>query len=270
MTAEPRLCWVDGELLPLGAPALRADDSAFSLGLGCYTTARAAGGKIRFLARHVARLVRDARRLGLGDLDATRVTEALETTGGENFPPAGAVDGVVRAQASRDAAGALHLTAVPRSAGEEPASWRAEIAVFAHEGPMPWSGAKVSNHLLFALAHEHASRAGLDEALLLDRDGYLVEGSRSNVIVVCADGQVATPDLARGGVAGVGLDVLRERAPEIAVRHIAGSELTSAQELIAVNAVRGARAIACLDGRDIGDGTPGPVATRLDALLAHD
>ena len=132
---------------------------------------------------------------------------------------------------------------------------------------MPWSGAKVSNHLLFVLASDHARSAGCDESLLLDRDGYLVEGSRSNLLIVDQRGGLATPDPARGGVAGVGLEVLLERVPEIAVRHVSGSELATASELIAVNAVRGPKSIVCLDGRDVGDGRPGPVSKQLSACF---
>jgi branched-subunit amino acid aminotransferase/4-amino-4-deoxychorismate lyase len=257
--------------VPIDARALRPDDSAFSAGRGCYTTARFRGGRIRFLERHSARLARDARRLGIGSVDPARVAEALAATGRANFAEApGGGDGVVRVQASRDGAGALHLTAVPRSAGPEPAVWRACTAPMPHEGPMPWSGAKVSNHLLFALAGDHARAAGCDEALLLDRHGYLVEGSRSNLLVVGKDGRLATPDLARGGVAGVGLEVLRERVPEISVRHVPQGELLELRELIAVNAIRGPKPIVSLDGREIGDGRPGPISRRLAECFAED
>ena len=132
---------------------------------------------------------------------------------------------------------------------------------------MPWSGAKVSNHLLFALAGDEARERGVDEVLLVDAEGYLVEGSRSNVVVVDRDGSLATPDLARGGVEGVGLEVLRERMPEIRVRHLPASGLAAASELVAVNAIRGPRPIVELDGRPVGDGQPGPGAARLAAAF---
>jgi branched-subunit amino acid aminotransferase/4-amino-4-deoxychorismate lyase len=258
---RPRFCWVDGSLLPIDAPAVLASDSAFSFGRGCYTTARIRNGCARFAERHAARLVRDARRIGLGELDPKQVLQALEETGRACF--GAQTDGIVRVQASRDGAARLHLTALPRPTGAEPATWTALISPLIHEGPMPWSGVKVSNHLLFALASEQAREAGADEALLLDREGYLVEGSRSNVVVAFADGETATPDLARGGVAGVGLEVLNERGAEIRVRHVSGRELTEAIELIAVNAIRGPRPIVALDDRPVGDGRPGPVARHL-------
>ena len=259
--------WVDGVLVARSGAALRADDSANSVGPGCFTTARISNGRPRFAARHARRLRRDAAGLGLPAVECDFVLRALVETGRAAF---GDRDGVVRVQASRDSAGGLQLTAVPRALGPERASWRARRAPFAHEGPMPWSGAKVSNHLLYALAAQSARDAGLDEAILLDRAGYLVEGSRSNILVVDEAGRVSLPDLARGGVAGVAREVLCERAPEIEIRHVPETEMATASELIAINAVRGARPIVSLDGCTVGDGEPGPVARRLDTLLARD
>ncbi len=223
---------------------------------------------MRFAARHAARLVRDARRLGIGELCEDRVITGLEETGRAAFGTGvEASDGIVRIQASRGADGSVHLTAVPRATGDEPATWRACLAPFPHEGPMPWSGAKVSNHLLFTLAGDHARGRQQDEAILCDRDGYVVEGSRSNLLLVGEDGVPATPDLSRGGVAGVGLAVLRERAPEIRERHLTPGDLRAAHELLAVNAIRGPRPVVALDGQPIGNGRPGPVARRLQALF---
>jgi 4-amino-4-deoxychorismate lyase len=265
---EPQPCWVNGALVERESAALPATDSAFAQGRGCYTTARVRAGRLRFGDRHARRIVRDARRLAIGSVDPGRVIAALEETAEAAFGPGG--DGIVRVQASRDGSGRVHLVAVPRHPGAEPAAWTACRAPFPHEGPTPWSGAKVTNHLLFALAADHARAHGVEETLLLDSERYLVEGSRSNLIVVGEDGRLATPDLARGGVAGVGLEVLGERDPSIRVRHIRDGELSAVSELIAVNAIRGPRPIVRLDGGTVGDGEPGEQARRLARLFDAD
>ena len=56
--------WVDGTLRPADAAAVRADDSAFSEGRGCYTSVRIRAGAPTFAKRHAQRLERDARALG--------------------------------------------------------------------------------------------------------------------------------------------------------------------------------------------------------------
>jgi len=267
MSASGLPCWVDGQLLPPGAPVLPADDSAFLEGRGCYTTARIRGGRALWADRHARRLERDARRLEIGEVDPEQVLRALTELGRAAFSQG---EGIVRVQASRSSRGQLHVVGIPRELGPEPRCWAARIAPFPHEGPTPWSGAKVTNHLHPALAAASAREAGLDEALLLDSHGYLVEGARSNLVLVGPTGTPATPDLARGGVAGIAREILCERVAGLECRDIDGSELRRARELIAVNAVRGARPIVCVDGTDVGDGEPGPWARRLDDILSAE
>jgi len=257
--------WVDGELIDAGAAVVRADDSAFSSGRGCYSTGRFAGGRVRFGDRVVRRLARDARILDLGKVDETLCLAGMVTLGKAHF---GSGEGVVRLQASRDGAGSLHLVGVARAVGPEPAEWRAISPPFPHEGRAPYSGAKVTNHLLFAMAREQAVRAGADEAALFDAEGFLIEGARSNFVLALGDGSLATPSLGRGGVAGVAREILLERLPEIAETELHRRTLGEAQELIAVNAVRGSRPVVELDGKPVGDGKPGPAALQLSEALA--
>jgi branched-subunit amino acid aminotransferase/4-amino-4-deoxychorismate lyase len=240
------------------------DDSAFSSGRGCYSTARFTAGRLRFGERAVRRLARDARTLGLGEVDEALCLAGMLELGRAHF---GNAEGVVRLQASRDGAGCLHVVGIARELGLEPDTWRAISPTFPHEGPMPYAGAKVTNHLLFAMARDQAQRASVDEAVIFDVGGFLIEGARSNLVVVRGDGSLATPDLKRGGVAGLAREVLLERVPELEEADLHRRTLAEARELIAINAVRGARPIVELDGRPIGDGQAGAVALRLRKIL---
>jgi branched-chain amino acid aminotransferase len=263
--SSPGPIWVDGKLRDADTAAVSADDSAFSSGRGCYSTGRFAGGRVRYGERVVRRLARDARALGLGKVDEALCLAGMVTLGHAHF---GDGEGVVRLQASRDGAGSLHVVGVSRALGPEPAEWRAISPPFPHEGPTPYSGAKVTNHLLFAMARDRAARAGVDEAVLFDSEGFLIEGARSNLVLARSDGNLATPSLQRGGVAGVAREILLEKLPEIAEAELHQRTLGKARELIAVNAVRGARPVIELDGQPMGDGKPGPAALRLREVLA--
>lgn len=246
---------------------LRADDSAFSEGRGCYTTARSSGGRIRFEERHVARLVRAAGELRLGRLDPERVRRALRELAAAAF---GDGEGIVRVQASRDGKGELHVVGVPRRVGPEPDTWRACVVAQRHAAEGLDAGLKVTSRLALTLARDVALDAGLDEALLLDAGGFLIEGAGCNVVVVPPGGAPATPPAGSGAVSGVARGVVLERVPEIEERRIPEAELRCAAEIIGMNAVRGARAITELDGAPVGEGKPGPWAARLDAALAED
>ena len=159
---------------------------------------------------------------------------------------------------------------VPRALGREPAEWRAILAHLLHDGAEISGGLKVTSRLTLALVAERAREEGADEALLLDGANRLVEAAGSNVFVVDADGALLTPPLARGAVSGIAREIILERVAAVEERDVTLDALFAARELIATNSVRGARAITVLDGRTVGDGRTGPVARRLDEVLAAE
>lgn len=267
-TTAPALpIWIDGEIRPGDAPALRGDDSGALFGLGCYTTARVQGGAPCWTARHARRLVRDAAVLGVGEVDPEAVPRALSELAAAAF---GEGDGAIRLQASRDGNARVHLLGVPRLLGDEPPEWRAILAEVVHPGPMPWSGVKVSGRLEMRIARAEAERQGADEAILLDREGHLVEGCRSNLLFAGDDGELMALDPRRGAVAGLALEVVREALPRLRESDLTRRSAGSVRELVAVNALRGARAVVSLDGEPVGDGRPGPWSHRLADLLSFD
>jgi branched-subunit amino acid aminotransferase/4-amino-4-deoxychorismate lyase len=157
---------------------------------------------------------------------------------------------------------------VPRELGDDSLEWSARVVSTDPSMALP-GGHKLSNRLALALAGEVADAHGDDEALIFDSRGRLVEGSRSNILVAGPDGGLVTPPLARGAVSGVTRQLLMERISEIAERDIHRAALDCALEIIAVNAVRGARPITRLDGHPVGRGCPGPWCSRVaDALAA--
>jgi branched-chain amino acid aminotransferase len=255
------LWWIDGRLCevdPQQLVAAPADEATAS-----YTTARVRDGRAFWHDRHLQRLCRDATLLGLTRPAANAVEAAFRETGQANF---GTGEGIVRLQIQPGAGGALQIVGIPRPIGAEAGCWSAVTAHFPHDGPTRALGAKLAGRGLFSRAHALSASEGVDEVLLIDADGYLIEGARSNLFVVSRDGQLSVPDLARGGVAGVAREILCELA-QPTVRDIQKAELADASELIATNAVRGACPVATLDGNAIGAGAPGPVAARLASLL---
>jgi branched-chain amino acid aminotransferase len=217
-------------------------------------------GTVRHLDRHVARIARDAALLGMGAIDPRACRAALLDEARRVFRDR---EGVVRLEVRAGAAGSPELHVTTRELGAEPAAWRAVVSCERHPGPSPWSAAKTSERAIYQRAGAEASVAGVDESLLADADGFLVEGTRTNLIVMSAKGALVTPPLARGAQAGVGRAILLERVPELAEADIALADLADARELIAVNAIRGPRPVVSVAGRPIGSGTAGPWSRRL-------
>lgn len=258
--------WLNGRLVEEADPGLRALDASRSAdALTCITTARVTAGRARHQAYHVRRLVRDAHTLGLGSVDPGQVGDAFAQLGRAAFgDSSGIVRIEVRPGSSRGCA-TLHATARP--IGDETPLWSARIAPTVHPGPRPFSGAKLGSDAAYEEARAFSARNRVNESLIFDALGRLVEGARSNIVIVRRDGTLVTPDLALGAVAGIAREILCERTAKLAIETIDRDALETAREVIAVNAVRGARPITRLDDRIIGGGVAGPWARQLDATL---
>lgn len=228
----------------------------------CYTTARYQAGRIWLAERVAARLVRDARALGLGVHDAGDVRDRLVALGRASF---GDGAGVVRLEARAGG----ELVASTRPLGPEPETWRAVAARVVHPGAGPAPGAKRAGVAELAAARAEAEAAGADEALLFDAAGRLVEGAHSNLALATADGAWVVPPAARGAVRGVALEAALAAGVALVECDVSRAECLAAREIVATNAVRGARAIVMLDAAPVGSGRPGPLAAALAAALAR-
>lgn len=227
--------------------------------VGCYTTARVTHGRLERLERHAGRLRRDAHRLGL-PLPERAAIEAIALAAARE--ELGRGDGIVRIEWSRGAhASAPALFATTRALGPDAPTWRAIHARAIHPGANAGLGTKALGIAAWAAARAEAATARVDEALLFDAAGRLIEGSRTNVVVVTEDDRWLTPTQSLGGVEGLGLACLREAVSGIVESPaLDRGALAAAREVVAVNAVRGAVGIVEIDGRPVGDGTLGPRA----------
>lgn len=112
----------------------------------------------------------------------------------------------------------------------------------------------------------HADEAGADDAILLrgGDEGLVGEGLATNVIVVTRGGEVCTPSLDSVPIlAGVTRAILLRERPEIRERAVRASELREAREIMLIGTTTMVASVTRLDGRPVGDGTPGPVAHSL-------
>ena len=124
---------------------------------------------------------------------------------------------------------------------------------------------KVVSLLANVLARQQAVDQGCAEALLI-RDGYLKEGSASNIFVV-KNGVLLAPPKTRLMLPGITYDVVLELAAAhsqaVAVREIAEAELRAADEIWMTSSTKEVLAITRLDGQPVGSGRPGPLGERM-------
>lgn len=234
---------------------------------GCCTTVRVLQGQPTRIDRHVERLRRDAGRLGLELPDRSEIARLLIETATRHFPPP--EEGIVRIEWSATTdAGSPGLRASARALVPAPQRWRVRSALTRHPGPGDRRNTKQIGVAAYESARAEAAVADVDEVLLFDAAGRVVEGSFTNLLIVTGeDDELRTPALSLGPVEGIGLAIVREHTPALQEAHLGRDELASARELMAVNAVRGIAPIVELDGHRIGGGEPGPWARRLGPLF---
>jgi branched-chain amino acid aminotransferase len=124
------------------------------------------------------------------------------------------------------------------------------------------------NYMNSMLALQEALRDGYDEALLLDAEGYVMEGSGENVFIV-RDGVLYTPDLtsALDGITRRTVIALAEEIGlEVVEKRITRDEVYIADEAFFTGTAAEVTPIREVDGRAIGPGTRGPITERLQAL----
>ncbi len=119
------------------------------------------------------------------------------------------------------------------------------------------------------LAHQEAAQDGYDEALLLDVDGYVAEGSGENIFIV-KQGKLYTPDLT-SCLEGITRDTIIRLAAEIGVpvieKRITRDEVYCCDEAFFTGTAAEVTPIRELDRRTIGAGKRGPITTQLQAMF---
>jgi branched-chain amino acid aminotransferase len=130
--------------------------------------------------------------------------------------------------------------------------------------------AKASGYYINSiLANQEVTVHGYDEALLLDTEGYVSEGSGENVFIV-RDGRLYTPDLA-SCLDGITRDAVITMAHDLGIdvveKRITRDEMYCAEEAFFTGTAAEVTPIRELDDRTIGAGHRGPVTEKLQSLF---
>jgi branched-chain amino acid aminotransferase len=124
------------------------------------------------------------------------------------------------------------------------------------------------NYMNSMLALQEALRDGYDEALLLDVDGFVAEGSGENIFIV-RNGVIYTPELT-SALDGITRDTIftlaQDNGLEIQEKRITRDEVYIADEAFFTGSAAEVTPIRELDGRSIGNGSRGPITEKLQSL----
>ncbi|SDO28089.1 branched-chain-amino-acid transaminase [Alkalicoccus daliensis] len=125
---------------------------------------------------------------------------------------------------------------------------------------------KSLNYLNNILVKLEANQAGVDEALMLNDQGYVTEGSADNIFIV-KNGKILTPPVYLGALEGITrnaiIDLAHQHGYSISEAPFTRHDVYTADEVFLTGTAVEVIAVVDVDGRTIADGTPGSVTNHL-------
>jgi D-alanine transaminase len=271
--------FLNGRFVPRSEATVSIDDRGFLFGDAIYEVVRVARGSFVEAERHLRRLERSLREIEVPPPRLEPLVVARELLGRNGLTQR---DAVVYLQVSRGTAQRQHAFPSPQvpptvlmtATPFHPRPELAERGVAVITQPdLRWSRCDIKsvNLLPNVLAAERAAEAGAFEAILL-RDGVVTEATRSNVFAVLG-GVIRTHPTGPLILPGVTREVVLELAAEAGLvgseEPVTAAELARADEVFVTGTTSDVMPVVSIDGRRVGSGLPGPVATQLGQLLAQ-
>ncbi|MBI0578000.1 D-amino-acid transaminase [Neobacillus cucumis] len=258
--------YANGKYVQLDEPVIPIDERGHQFGDGVYEVIRVYNGKPFMLEEHLQRLIQSAKAIKLPIQQSAEDFKALIL---EAVQKSNELESAVYLQITRGVAVRQHLfpaasvsmTMTVRSvqAMENEARVKGMKAIF-HEDER-WANCYIKslNLLPNILAKQIAHEAGCYEAILV-RDGFITEGTSSNVYMV-KDGVVYTTPLSKQILSGITRMAVKKVTESLGIPFIekkfTPEELLQADEVFITSTTSEILPIVNVDGKSIGDGNPG-------------
>ena len=279
------LVYLDGHFVPRENALVSVFDHGFLYGDGIYETMRAYQGTIFLLSRHLSRLKHSAAAISLKlPLPIEKIADALNRS--------------VQINKLQEAYIRLHISRGPGEIGLDPALCSAPTMVIVakpfHDYPVEnyTRGVRVAfvktrrnhplamdpsikstNFLNNIQAKIEAIKAGAYEGIMLNWEGYVAEGTISNIGMV-KKGTLYTPHLKTGILKGVTRDLVLSLAKKkhIPVREtlLTPKDFLAADECFITNTTMEIMPVTSIDRRVIGKGKPGPITAMLSQAYTRE
>ncbi len=263
--------WLNGRIVAPDQAVVQVDDHGLVVGDAVFTTMRALAGVPVALDRHLARLEAHLGAMQIASPGVPTLTAAVQET--------------VAASGYADARARLTVTAGSGSLGSSAAAGPPNVicAVTEHQPrsvakavTVPWTrnergalaGLKTTSYGENVRMLGVATAAGASEALMANSVGELCEGTGSNVFVV-VDGEIVTPPLSSGCLAGTARSIVIEVA-DVSERALPFDIVDRADEVFLTSSMRFVQPLTHVDGKECASQTVGTEVAALFTAWVDD
>jgi D-alanine transaminase len=278
-----RVAYVNGRYVPHRDAVVHVEDRGYQFADGVYEVCEVRAGRLVDDRRHLDRLARSLGELRIG-WPISR--QALGVVMRETVRRNRVGDGLVYLQISRGVAPRDHafpppgtapslvITAKNFNSAKNEAIAAAGIAVITVPENR-WSRVDIKSVALLpnVLAKQAAREAGAREAWFVDHNGQVTEGSSTNAWIVTRDGRLVTRPADNGILRGITrtvlLDVIASHGVALDERPFTVEEAHAAREAFVTSATQIVMPVVSIDGRPVGNGAPGLIATALRRDFHH-
>ncbi|RJS85006.1 branched-chain-amino-acid transaminase [Candidatus Bathyarchaeota archaeon] len=273
------LVYIDGEYFPESEAKISVFDHGFLYGDGVFEGIRSYNGIVFKLKEHIDRLYHSARAIML-EIPLTKeemIEAVLETLRRNDLK-----DAYIRLVVTR---GKGDLGLDPRKCpkpsviiitvpllqlyeDEKREKGMSMIVSWIRRDPVDATTHEIKslNYLNSILAKIEANNAGVDEAIILDTNGFICEGTAENIFIV-KDGKIMTPPSTSGPLHGITASVVKEIAQSIGYQVIEKGitviDLYEADEAFVTGTAAEIMPIREVNKRQIGEGRMGPVTRKI-------
>ena len=272
-----RVAYVNGRYPPSAEAKVPVEDRGYQFADGVYEVCEVRAGRVIDERRHLKRLDRSLSEL---QIRAPMPHNALSIVLHEVVRRNRVHDGLVYIQVTRGVARRDHAFPPPGTKPSLVVTARSSDPVaaekFATDGiavitvaDQRWPRVDIKSISLLpnVLAKQAARAQGAREAWLVDKGGYVTEGSSSNAWIINRDGKLLTRHLDHAILAGITrsvlIDSLKKHGVQLEERAFTVEEAYAAREAFVTSATQSVMPVVRIDGRPIGNGAPGIVASAL-------
>jgi D-alanine transaminase len=277
-----RVAYVNGRYLPHRHAQVHVEDRGYQFADGVYEVLYLYRGRLMDADLHLQRLARSLRELRISPpLGETALLAIIDELRARNR----IANGLIYMQVTRGVARREHgfprpgtrpsLVITLRRTPDFPKTLDSWTGAAITVPDQRWARCDIKSISLLpnVLAKQAAREQGAVEAIMVDTDGTVTEGSSTTVWMVDVHGVLRTRALSERVLPGCTraalADELRDAGIGFEERAFTAAELRSATEIFLTSATSFVKPMVRLDGAQVGDGTPGLVARRLFEMLAR-